>query len=35
MVMIMEYFEESLILLREEMCWSFFDIAFIKKNRSK
>ena len=33
LVMMTEFFEESLILLREAMCWSFRDIAYIAKNK--
>jgi len=36
LVMIMEYFDESLVLLKLEMCWQFDDILYIKQNqRSK
>lgn len=35
LVMITEFFAESLILLRERLCWSFDDIAFIPKNSRK
>ena len=34
LVMITEYFEESLILLKRELCWTFDDIAYISKNRA-
>lgn len=31
-VMLMEYFDESLILLKRYMCWKFSDILYITKN---
>ncbi|KAI8520140.1 hypothetical protein Bbelb_033970 [Branchiostoma belcheri] len=33
LVMIMEYFEESLVLLRRLMCWDLRDILYLKYNR--
>ena len=36
LMLITEYFDESLLLLRKLMCWSFSDILYIKQNaRSK
>ena len=36
LMLIAEYFDESLLLLRKLMCWSFSDILYIKQNaRSK
>lgn len=35
LVMIMEYFHESLILLRRLMCWTFKDIIYHKVNVNK
>ena len=32
LVLITEYFDESLLLLRKLMCWNFFDILYIKQN---
>ena len=35
-MLIAEYFDESLLLVRKLMCWSFSDILYIKQNaRSK
>uniref|UniRef100_A0A0K2UCL1 Galactosylceramide sulfotransferaselike [Saccoglossus kowalevskii] n=1 Tax=Lepeophtheirus salmonis TaxID=72036 RepID=A0A0K2UCL1_LEPSM len=31
-VMIAEYFDESLVLLKELLCWNFDDIAYLKLN---
>ncbi|XP_046569041.1 galactose-3-O-sulfotransferase 2-like [Haliotis rubra] len=31
-VMIMEYFDESLVLLRRRLCWGLRDILYIKRN---
>ncbi|KAK6177033.1 hypothetical protein SNE40_015222 [Patella caerulea] len=31
-VMIMEYFDESLVYLRHKLCWDIKDILYIKKN---
>ena len=35
LVMIMEYFDESLVLLKIEMCWNLEDILYIKQNQRK
>ncbi|KAK0046700.1 galactose-3-O-sulfotransferase 4 [Biomphalaria pfeifferi] len=35
LVMIMEYFEESLLLLRRELCWEMEDIIHIPNNVNK
>ena len=36
LMLITEYFDESLLLLRKLMCWSFSDILYVKQNaRSK
>ena len=32
LVLLMEYFDESLLLLRKMMCWSFDDILYLKLN---
>lgn len=32
-VMIMEYFDESLVLMKNEFCWQFDDILYIKQNQ--
>lgn len=32
LVLIMEYFDESLILLRRRMCWTMKDVLYIRKN---
>ena len=32
LVMITEFFDESLILLKRLMCWSFYDILYFRKN---
>lgn len=32
LVLLMEYFDESLLLLRKLMCWSFADIVYLKQN---
>ncbi|KAK6166675.1 hypothetical protein SNE40_023314 [Patella caerulea] len=34
LVMIMEYFDESLILLRRSLCWTHKDILYFPKNRN-
>ena len=34
-VLIMEYFEESLILLADALCWNLMDVRFIKLNEGK
>lgn len=33
LIMILEYFEESLILLKRKLCWSFKDILYMQKNK--
>ena len=36
MVLIMEYFDESLVLLKRELCWELDDVVYFKLNqRSK
>ncbi|KAJ8038109.1 Galactosylceramide sulfotransferase [Holothuria leucospilota] len=36
LVLISDYFEESLVLLKQELCWSFEDLAFtVQNNRSR
>ena len=35
LVMIMEHFDESLVLLKIEMCWQLEDILYIKQNQRK
>ena len=35
LIMIMEYFDESLVLLKIEMCWQLEDILYIKQNQRK
>ena len=32
LVMLMEYFDESLILLKDLLCWDFDDVAYLKLN---
>ncbi|XP_068686370.1 galactose-3-O-sulfotransferase 3-like [Montipora foliosa] len=32
MVLLLEYFDESLILLKRHLCWSFEDVLYIKHN---
>ncbi|XP_072048385.1 galactose-3-O-sulfotransferase 3-like [Amphiura filiformis] len=32
MILLAEYFDESLVILRKELCWDFEDIVYIKKN---
>ena len=32
-VLIMEYFEESLVLLKRKMCWSLKDVVYFKLNQ--
>ena len=32
-IMIMEYFDESLVLMMREFCWEFDDILYIKQNQ--
>ena len=31
-VMITEFFNESLVMLQDIMCWSLEDVAYLKKN---
>lgn len=31
-VMITEYFDESLVMLQNIMCWSMDDVVYLKKN---
>lgn len=31
-VMITEYFDESLVMLQDIMCWSMDDVVYLKKN---
>ena len=33
LILIMEYFDESLVLLKKELCWDFDDILYIKQNQ--
>ena len=33
LMLISEYFDESLVLLKQMMCWSFDDIVYISKNQ--
>ncbi|GFO13077.1 galactose-3-o-sulfotransferase 3 [Plakobranchus ocellatus] len=35
LIMIMEYFDESLLLLKRKFCWELKDILYIPKNRNK
>ena len=35
LVMIMEYFDESLVLIMREFCWSIDDVLYIKLNQMK
>lgn len=36
LVLIMEYFDESLVLLKRELCWELDDVVYFKLNqRSK
>lgn len=36
LVLISDYFEESLVLLKQELCWSFEDVVFtVQNNRSR
>eukprot|EP00794_Sanderia_malayensis_P015007 gene15007-16556_t len=35
LVMLMEYFDESLVLLMRELCWAIDDILYIKMNQMK
>ena len=33
MVLITEYFDESLLILKREMCWTYEDIVYVSKNQ--
>ena len=35
LVLIMEYFDESLILLKKALCWTFQDILYVKFNQRR
>lgn len=35
LVLIMEYFDESLVLLKREFCWDIDDVIYIKQNQRK
>ena len=35
LVLIMEYFDESLVLLKREFCWDLDDVIYIKQNQRK
>lgn len=35
LVMIMEYFDESLLLLKRQLCWETKDILYIPKNKNR
>ena len=35
LVLMMEYFDESLVLLKREFCWDLDDVAYIKQNQRK
>ena len=35
LVLIMEYFDESLVVMMQEFCWSFEDILYVKQNARK
>lgn len=35
LVMIMEYFDESLLLLKRQLCWDIKDVLYIPKNTNK
>ncbi|XP_072026344.1 galactosylceramide sulfotransferase-like [Amphiura filiformis] len=32
LILIMEYFDESLLLLKQELCWGYEDIVYLPKN---
>ena len=34
LVLITEYFDESLIILKRKMCWNFKDILYMRKNKA-
>lgn len=33
LVLIMEYFDESLVLLKRELCWDLDDVVYFKLNK--
>ena len=33
LVLIMEYFDESLVLLKRELCWDLDDVVYFKLNQ--
>ncbi|XP_067051347.1 galactosylceramide sulfotransferase-like isoform X2 [Acropora muricata] len=35
LVLIMEYFDESLVLLKREFCWDLDDVIYVKQNERK
>ena len=35
LILIMEYFDESLVLLKREFCWDLDDVIYIKQNQRK
>jgi len=35
LVLITDYFEESIVLLKEELCWTTEDVTFLKANSRK
>ncbi|XP_068699298.1 galactosylceramide sulfotransferase-like isoform X2 [Montipora foliosa] len=35
LVLIMEYFDESLVLLKREFCWDLDDVIYVKQNQRK
>ena len=35
LVMIMEYFEESIVLLKDQLCWHYDDLIYLKLNVQK
>ena len=35
LVLITDYFEESIVLLKEELCWTTEEVAFLKANSRK
>ena len=35
LVMIMEYFEESIVLLKDQLCWQYDDLIYLKLNVQK
>ena len=34
-VMIAEYFDESLVHLRKQLCWSYYDMVYVDQNKRK